>query len=104
MRTVMNSDTVGVSVVGDAVMSQPISPTTDAPDWGKVPFDVACARCGEDLRGQTEPKCSACALVFDWADAVPLEELLCEGCGYHLYGLSETRCPEMGMKVCCSCA
>ncbi len=28
----------------------------------------------------------------------------CGTCGYILKGLSEPRCPEMGMKVCCSCA
>lgn len=67
-----------------------------APDWAKVPFDVLCARCGFDLRGRSEPRCPACRLRFDWADAVPLEQLTCLTCGYHLYGLRETRCPECG--------
>lgn len=66
------------------------------PDWSLVHFDVGCARCGHDLRGQTEPKCPACGLEFEWSVAVPLEELVCAHCGYHLYGLSETRCPECG--------
>ncbi len=68
-----------------------------APNWELVHFDVACARCGQDLRGLSEPKCPACALEFQWADAVPLEELTCGKCGYHLYGLHETRCPECGV-------
>ena len=55
-----------------------------------------CARCGQDLRGLTEPKCPACELEFDWADAVPLEQLTCPQCDYHLCGLTETRCPECG--------
>ena len=55
-----------------------------------------CARCGQDLRGLTEPKCPACELEFDWADAVPLEQLTCPKCEYHLCGLTETRCPECG--------
>lgn len=66
------------------------------PNWDLVHIDVGCARCGQDLRGLTEPTCPACALEFDWRDAVPLEELTCLHCGYHLYGLSETRCPECG--------
>jgi ribosomal protein L37E len=69
---------------------------SSAPDWDNVPFDVHCARCGQDLRGQTEPMCPACGLEFDWAEALPLEELTCLNCGYHLYGLTETRCPECG--------
>lgn len=67
-----------------------------APDWDKIAFDVRCARCGNDLRGQTEPICSACSLVFDWNDAVPIDELTCSTCGYCLYGLETTRCPECG--------
>lgn len=66
------------------------------PDWSKVPFEVDCARCGSKLRGLVEPICSACALEFQWAVAVPIEQLKCLACGYHLYGLSETRCPECG--------
>ncbi|MHC4698716.1 MAG: hypothetical protein ACYTFA_18460 [Planctomycetota bacterium] len=57
---------------------------------------MGCARCGHDLRGLTHPKCPQCALEFDWADAVPIEELTCLHCDYHLYGLVETRCPECG--------
>ncbi len=66
------------------------------PDWDNVPFDVGCARCGHDLRGLSESTCPACNLEFDWADAVPIEQLICLQCGYHLYGLRETRCPECG--------
>ncbi|MDO8631731.1 MAG: zinc ribbon domain-containing protein, partial [Phycisphaerales bacterium] len=40
--------------------------------------------------------CPTCKLKFEWADAAPNEELTCGHCGYHLYGLSETRCPECG--------
>ena len=61
-----------------------------------VPFAVACARCGQDLHGQSEPVCSKCGLHFDWAEAVPIEQLICAQCGYHLYGLTERRCPECG--------
>ena len=67
-----------------------------APDWERVPFDVNCARCGQDLRGLQDPKCPGCALSIDWAEAVPIEELICEQCGYHLFGLTENRCPECG--------
>lgn len=67
------------------------------PDWERVPFFVGCARCGQDLRGLVEPRCPACALEFEWADAVPVEELTCAVCGYHLYGLQESRCPECGV-------
>jgi ribosomal protein L37E len=66
------------------------------PDWSLVPFQVGCARCGHDLRGLSEPKCPACGFEFDWAQAVPIEQLTCGKCGYHLYGLQETRCPECG--------
>ncbi len=67
-----------------------------APDWNVVPFDVGCARCGQDLRDLTEPKCPACALEFDWEDAVPIEKLTCGKCDYHLFGLTTPRCPECG--------
>lgn len=66
------------------------------PDWEQIPFDVACARCGADLRGLTDPVCPTCALRFDWDEAIPLDHLICEHCGYHLRGLTETRCPECG--------
>ncbi len=61
-----------------------------------VPFAVACARCGQDLHGRSEPVCPKCGLQFDWAEAVPVERLTCAQCGYHLYGLTELRCPECG--------
>ena len=80
------------------------SETTDrtstrvGPDWDQVPFDVSCARCGHELRGLGEPICPTCGLTFDWADAIPLEELTCLHCGYHLFGLQEQRCPECGQR------
>ncbi len=71
--------------------------TTSAyPDWSLVHFDVLCGRCGHDLRGLHEPRCPKCGLRFNWAEAVPLEQLTCLGCGYRLYGLQEARCPECG--------
>ena len=69
---------------------------SEAPDWTMVPFDVGCARCGHDLGGLTDPVCPQFELEFDWADAVPIEQLTCAQCGYRLDGLSETRCPECG--------
>lgn len=63
-----------------------------------VPFEVACARCGHDLHGRSEPICPACKLEFDWSEAVPIEELTCAHCDYHLFGLQETRCPECGIE------
>lgn len=69
-----------------------------APDWAHVHFEVACARCGFDLYGQSEPICPSCKLEFEWGDAVPIHSLICENCDYHLYGLNETRCPECGSE------
>jgi hypothetical protein len=66
------------------------------PDWGLVAFEVSCARCGQDLRGQTDPTCPACKFRFAWSDAVPIEHLSCEQCGYALMGLTTCRCPECG--------
>lgn len=77
-----------------AVMSA--TSVTSVVDWSLVHFEVECARCGQDLRGLADPKCPACSLEFDWADAVPIERLTCATCGYHLYGLQQTRCPECG--------
>ncbi len=71
-------------------------PTSAAPDWDHVPFDVGCARCGHDLRGLTDPVCPACELAFLWDVAVPIEHLTCATCGYLLCGLTTTRCPECG--------
>ena len=66
------------------------------PDWAHVPFDVSCARCGQNLRGLQDPVCPACALEFDWSVAVPIENLTCLKCDYHLFGLTGNRCPECG--------
>jgi len=68
------------------------------PDWSMVPFDVGCARCGHDLRGQSEPKCPACRFEFEWAERVPIAKLACPNCRYRLYGLTEPRCPECGTQ------
>ncbi len=73
-----------------------VSGDRSGPNWDLIPFEVTCARCGENLRGLKEPKCPACGLTFDWSEAAPIEELTCLTCGYHLCGLSETRCPECG--------
>ncbi|MBI1826340.1 MAG: hypothetical protein HY287_02725 [Planctomycetes bacterium] len=81
-----------------AISEAPRNHDGNSPDWDNVPFHVGCARCGADLRGQTDPKCKSCGLRFDWADAVPIEQLTCKKCGYHLYGLRETRCPECGSQ------
>ena len=53
-----------------SVMQAATTTASAPPDWDFVPFDVACARCGHDLRGQSEPKCPACELTFDWSEAV----------------------------------
>ncbi|MHC5109640.1 MAG: hypothetical protein ACYTHJ_07155 [Planctomycetota bacterium] len=76
---------------------QTSEPPGAAPDWNLVPFDVSCARCGENLNGRDEPACPACALKFDWAIAVPIEELACPDCQYRLFGLTKARCPECGL-------
>jgi hypothetical protein len=73
--------------------------STASPPWHLIHFDVHCARCGHDLRGQAEPVCPACQLEFSWADAAPLEQLTCGKCNYHLYGLTDSRCPECGTAV-----
>jgi len=86
---------VSTAVASSSVTAAPASQNR-APDWDKVPFDVDCARCGHDLRELSDPVCPRCDLEFEWADAVPIEELTCAHCGYHLYGLTETRCPECG--------
>lgn len=78
--------------------NDPSVANSTGPNWDLVPFDVACARCGHDLRGLTDPVCPACKLEFDWSVAVPVEHLTCEKCEYHLMGLSETRCPECGER------
>jgi len=70
--------------------------TSTGPDWERVAFDVACGRCGEDLRGCVEPSCPRCELTFEWDDVLPLEELRCLHCAYLLIGLQESRCPECG--------
>ena len=66
------------------------------PDWDMIPFDVGCARCGHDLRGQAEPICPACGLTFLWSEALPVDDLRCLACNYNLYGLGDLRCPECG--------
>ena len=48
------------------------------------------------MRGYCEVSCPACDLALDWRELVPLEQLQCSECGYHLYGLEGNRCPECG--------
>lgn len=69
---------------------------TTGPDWQRIAFDVACGRCGRDLRGCVEPRCPNCELEFEWNDVLPFEELRCLYCAYRLFGLQEARCPECG--------
>ena len=89
------NDVVSEALLTSGLLNS-VPKSASGPNWGLVPFEVGCARCGHDLRGLSEPLCPACGLQFDWADAVPLEQLTCLHCGYHLFGLSETRCPECG--------
>lgn len=77
----------------------PKAVATSVPPWPLIHFDVHCARCGHDLRGQTEPNCPACKLEFSWEQAAPLELLTCSKCNYHLYGIADARCPECGEAV-----
>jgi ribosomal protein L37E len=81
------------------VSASPSTIDAAAPPWPLIHFDVHCARCGHDLRGQSEPVCPACSLAFTWDQAAPLEELTCGQCGYHLYGIADSRCPECGTAV-----
>lgn len=37
-----------------------------APDWGRIGFEVCCARCGYNLRGLAQPRCPECGLEFEW--------------------------------------
>ena len=60
----------------NTIAAMPETSTVQAPNWDLVPFDVACARCGHDLRGLTDPVCPACKLEFDWSVAVPIEHLI----------------------------
>lgn len=79
--------------------ASPSTVETTAPPWPLIHFDVHCARCGHDLRGQSEPVCPACKLEFTWDQAAPLEHLTCGKCSYHLYGIADSRCPECGTAV-----
>ena len=90
------SSQFGAASQAESTLRAPGEKSGTGPDWLLVHFDVGCARCGHDLRGLSDPTCPACGLEFDWAEAVPVESLICDVCKYHLYGLTETRCPECG--------
>ncbi len=76
-----------------------IESTADPVEWDKVPFDVRCPRCGEDVHGCRRADCPHCGLMLTWAELVPIHELTCVTCGYHLYGLPGGRCPECGDPI-----
>jgi hypothetical protein len=40
------------------------------PVWDAIDFDVACSRCGYNLRMLAQPRCPECGLEFDWTDVV----------------------------------
>lgn len=41
-----------------------------APNWDAITFDVACGRCGYNLRTLTRPKCTECGLDFTWPEVL----------------------------------
>lgn len=40
------------------------------PEWSAIDREIACPRCGYDLRGLAEPRCPECGLEFAWGDAL----------------------------------
>jgi hypothetical protein len=40
------------------------------PRWDAVSFDVACSRCGYNLRMLAEPRCPECGLTFEWREVL----------------------------------
>jgi hypothetical protein len=86
-------ETPTIAVNAPALLTPPAGP-----NWDEVPFDVGCPRCGQDLRGTSEPRCAGCSLALDWDKLIPLDELSCAECRYQLRGLSELRCPECGER------
>lgn len=36
------------------------------PDWNTIDFELACPRCGYNLRGLTRARCPECGLDVDW--------------------------------------
>lgn len=36
------------------------------PAWGAIDFEIACPRCGYNLRLLTRPRCPECGLDFEW--------------------------------------
>ena len=41
-----------------------------APRWDAINFDIACSRCGYNLRMLDTSRCPECGLQFDWPDVI----------------------------------
>ncbi len=41
-----------------------------APNWATFAVELACLRCGYNLRGLGQPRCPECGLTFDWNERI----------------------------------
>ena len=52
--------------------SEPVAPTTEAPDWEKIDHSVECPLCRYNLRGLNEARCPECGFAFDWREILDI--------------------------------
>ncbi len=72
--------------------------TQTPPDWERIPFEVPCPGCAENLHGTADSLCPHCCVSFEWGAVLPIDELRCSQCNYRVFGLTEPRCPECGQS------
>lgn len=96
---------VGASavVIGAGTLAQPVliriagaAPQEGAIRGRRAKVALGCPRCGSrcELETNTDAKCTACQLAI----RVEVEEPRC-ACGYLMFGLETSTCPECGAAV-----
>ncbi|NBX32239.1 MAG: hypothetical protein EBR07_05845, partial [Planctomycetes bacterium] len=90
-------------VIGAGTLAQPVliriagaAPQESAIRGRRAKVALGCPRCGTqcELETNTDAKCAACQLAI----RVEVDEPRC-ACGYLLFGLETTTCPECGAAV-----
>lgn len=90
-------------VIGAGTLAQPVliriagaAPQESAIRGRRAKVALGCPRCGTrcELETNTDAKCAACQLAI----RVEVEEPRC-ACGYLLFGLETSTCPECGAAV-----
>ena len=75
--------------------AQPTLPAGLPDDW-RLDRDVACPKCGYNLRMMRAPRCPECGADHRWQE---LLEISCPRCAHALTGVNDAVCPRCGLEL-----